>query len=141
MKKFLFLVGAMLMFALPTVNAQNVNTQNELAKLIESDREKYEAFFTEFGAQLKYGVYADFGKHKKDLQDLLMFKSSMEKKYVTLKEYVSRMGAEQKSIYYACGETAELIDMLKQNDLDIIYISDNMSTILCGICLLILTIF
>ena len=33
MKKFLFLVGAALMFALPTVNAQNVNTSNELSKL------------------------------------------------------------------------------------------------------------
>ena len=105
--------------------------KNELAKLIESDREKYEAFFAEFGAQLKYGVYADFGKHKKDLCDLLMFKSSMEKKYVTLKEYVSRMGAEQKSIYYACGETAELIDMLpkteavKEKGFEVLYLTEN----------------
>ena len=37
MKKFLFLVGAMLMFALPTVNAQNVRTSNELAKLNKVD--------------------------------------------------------------------------------------------------------
>ena len=37
MKKFLFLVGAMFMFALPTVNAQNVNTSNELAKLNKAD--------------------------------------------------------------------------------------------------------
>ena len=37
MKKFLFLVGAMLMFALPTVNAQNVKTSNELAKLKKVD--------------------------------------------------------------------------------------------------------
>ena len=37
MKKFLFLVGAMVMFALPTVNAQNVNTSNELSKLKKVD--------------------------------------------------------------------------------------------------------
>ena len=37
MKKFLFLVGAMLMFALPSVNAQNVKTSNELAKLNKVD--------------------------------------------------------------------------------------------------------
>ena len=37
MKKFLFLVGVALMFALPTVNAQNVNTSNELAKLKRDD--------------------------------------------------------------------------------------------------------
>ncbi|MBQ8448233.1 MAG: molecular chaperone HtpG, partial [Clostridia bacterium] len=105
--------------------------KNELAKLIESDREKYEAFFVEFGAQLKYGVYADFGKHKKDLQDLLMFKSSMEKKYVTLKEYVSRMGAEQKNIYYASGETVEFVDMLPKTEavrakgFEVLYLTEN----------------
>lgn len=105
--------------------------KNELAKLIESDREKYEAFFAEFGAQLKYGVYADFGKHKKDLQDLLMFKSSMEKKYVTLKEYVSRMGAEQKNIYYASGETVEFVDMLPKTEavrakgFEVLYLTEN----------------
>ena len=37
MKKFLFLVGAMLVFALPSVNAQNVKTSNELAKLNKVD--------------------------------------------------------------------------------------------------------
>ena len=37
MKKFLFLVGAMLMVALPSVNAQNVKTSNELAKLNKVD--------------------------------------------------------------------------------------------------------
>ena len=37
MKKFLFLVSAVLMFALPAVNAQNVKTSNELAKLKKVD--------------------------------------------------------------------------------------------------------
>ena len=105
--------------------------KNELVKFMNGDREKYEAFFTEFGSQLKYGVYADFGKYKKDLQDLLMFKSSAEKKYVTFKEYVARMGAEQKNIYYACGETLDLIDMLpkteavKAKGYEVLYLTEN----------------
>ncbi len=105
--------------------------KNELSKFLANDREKYEAFFTEFGSQLKYGVYADFGKFKKELQDLLMFKSSAEKKFVTLKEYVARMKEEQKAIYYACGETLELIEMLpkteavKSKGYEVLYLTEN----------------
>ncbi len=105
--------------------------KNELGKFLANDREKYEAFFTEFGSQLKYGVYADFGKYKNELQDLIMFKSSAEKKYVTLKEYVARMKEEQKAIYYACGETLELIEMLpkteavKSKGYEVLYLTEN----------------
>ncbi len=81
--------------------------KNELSKLMETDREKYETFFKAFGSQLKFGVYSDYGMHKELLQDLIMFISSAEMKYTTLKEYVARMPEGQKSIYYACGETPE----------------------------------
>ena len=81
--------------------------KNELQKLLETDREKYETFYKAFGSQLKFGVYSDYGTHKEQLQDLIMFISSNEMKYVTLKEYVARMPEAQKSIYYACGDTPE----------------------------------
>ena len=81
--------------------------KSELQKLMETDREKYEKFYKAFGSQLKFGVYSDYGTHKELLQDLIMFTSSNEMKYTTLKEYVSRMPEAQKSIYYACGDTAE----------------------------------
>lgn len=81
--------------------------KTELLKLLETDREKYEKFYKAFGAQLKFGVYSDYGMHKDQLQDLIMFVSSSDMKYTTLKEYASRMPEEQKSIYYACGETPE----------------------------------
>lgn len=73
--------------------------------MLENDREKYEAFFKNFGLQLKFGIYNDYGQHKELLQDLLLFVSSAEKKYVTLAEYVGRMKEDQTCIYYACGET------------------------------------
>ncbi|MBR2339375.1 MAG: molecular chaperone HtpG [Clostridia bacterium] len=88
--------------------------KNELLKMLESDRERYEKFFEAFGAQIKYGLYSDFGAHKDILRDLIIFKSSFEKKYVSLKEYVSRMKDEQKAVYYACGETEDKIAMLPQ---------------------------
>jgi molecular chaperone HtpG len=42
---------------------------------------------------------------KDKIQDLIMFYSSKDQKYTTLKEYVTRMIEGQKDIYYACGES------------------------------------
>ncbi len=86
----------------------------ELSRLLENEREKYEQFYTAFGSQLKWGIYNDFGMHKDVLQDLIMFKSSNEGKYVTLKEYVSRMKEGQKKIYYASGDSIEKTALLPQ---------------------------
>ncbi|NLN83447.1 MAG: molecular chaperone HtpG [Firmicutes bacterium] len=79
--------------------------RNELTKMLTDDRETYEKFWSAFGLQLKYGVYQDFGMHKEDLQDLLMFHSLEKGKNITLKEYIEAMPEEQKEIYYATGET------------------------------------
>ncbi len=88
--------------------------KNELEKMLQNDREAYEKFYGEFGIQLKYGVYANYGRDKETLQDLLLFRSSNETSYVSLKEYCERMPEEQKDIYYACGETTDKIAMLPQ---------------------------
>ena len=92
---------------------------SELGKMLKSDREKYEQFFKEFGAQLKWGIYSTFGANREELQDLLLFKTSAdakpgEVKFTTLKEYVDRARENQDKIYYAVGETAEKIAMLPQ---------------------------
>ena len=105
--------------------------KSELEKLMRTDREKYEKFFDAFGMQLKFGLYSDFGMHKDVLEDLVMFRSSNEKKYVTLKEYVSSMKDEQKYIYYAPGESAAKIDMLPQVEAvvekgyEVLYLTDD----------------
>lgn len=88
--------------------------KSELKKLLNNDREKYDKFFSTFGTQLKYGVYANYGMEKDGLKDLLEFKSSMSDGYTTLKEYVERMADSQESIYYACGESVEKIALLPQ---------------------------
>lgn len=88
--------------------------KDELLAMQRDEREKYEAFFTQFGLNLKVGVYNEFGAHKDMLQDLLMYYSSSEKKLVTLKEYVSRMKEEQNDIYFVSGESIEKIDTLPQ---------------------------
>ena len=103
----------------------------ELTKMLNSDRDEYIRFFNNFGSQLKYGAYDNYGMDKDKLKDLLMFYSSTDKKLTTLKEYVSRMKEEQKDIYYACGETLDKIDMLpqvekvKEKGYEILYLTEN----------------
>ena len=99
--------------------AKNIKSKikGQLQSLLKDERDKYEEFYQSFGRQLKYGVYSDYGTHKEDLQDLIMFYSSKEKKLVTLGEYVSRMPEEQKYIYYASGDSVERIEKLPQTEI------------------------
>ena len=90
--------------------------KKELENMLTKDRENYEKFYKDFGMQLKYGIYSTYGMKKDLLQDLLLFNSSNDKKYTTLKEYVSRMKSDQKNIYYACSESLEKCEMLPQVD-------------------------
>ena len=48
--------------------------------MLVNDREKYETFWKNFGRQIKFGIYGDYGMHKDLLGDLLMFYSAKEKK-------------------------------------------------------------
>ncbi len=104
--------------------------KRELEDFLKNDREGYEKFFGNFGRQLKYGLYDDFGIHKDTLQDLVLFYSSSEKKLVTLAEYVERMKDDQKFIYYASGESVDKIDLLPQTEYikskgyEILYLTD-----------------
>ena len=105
--------------------------KSELERMMETDRTAYERFFEAFGIQLKYGIYSDFGAHKDVLRDLLIFRNSGEKKYVSLKEYVADMSEEQTSIYYAAGESVERIEMLpqvsavKSRGFNVLYLTDD----------------
>ena len=104
---------------------------SELKSMLQNDREKYEELWKSFGLQLKYGAYDNYGAKKEELQDLLLFVSSHEKKNVTLAEYVSRMKPEQESIYYGCGETPERIlalpqaEALQEKGYEILCLTDN----------------
>lgn len=104
---------------------------SELLSMLKNDRDKYEAFWKNFGLQLKYGVYDGFGAKKDLLADLLLFYSSSENKLVTLEEYIGRMKESQKYIYYACGETVERINLLPQTErlrdqgFEILYLTDD----------------
>ncbi|MBQ8575519.1 MAG: molecular chaperone HtpG [Clostridia bacterium] len=104
---------------------------SELVKLMKDSRDTYEKVYKAFGTQLKFGLYNSFGMKNDVLSDLVMFHSSNEKKLTTLKEYVGRMKESQDTIYYACGETVDKIDLLPQSEavkekgFEILYFTEN----------------
>jgi len=105
--------------------------RSELKKMLNNEREKYEEFWKNFGIQLKFGIYDNYGQDREAVQDLVLFTSSFEKKLATLDEYVSRMKEDQKYIYYAAGDSVEKVELLPQTELlrdkgyEILYLTDN----------------
>ena len=91
--------------------ARNVEKRihSELQRMLKNDRSKYEDFFKNFGRGLKFGIYSSYGSKASDLADLLLFWSAKEQKLVTFKEYVDAMPEAQDKIYYASGESRELV--------------------------------
>ncbi|GAA0843311.1 molecular chaperone HtpG [Paenibacillus glucanolyticus] len=116
-----------------TLIAKNIKNKvkGALQSMLKDERDNYEKFFESFGRGLKFGVYNDYGMNKEDLQDLLLFTSSQEKKLVSLDEYVSRMPEDQKYIYYASGDSIDRIEKLPQTEMvldkgyEILYFTDD----------------
>ncbi len=110
--------------------------KNELTAWLRNDREKYEEFFKNFGLQLKMGCYSSYGMNRDLLQDLLLFHSAKENKYVTLREYYEAMPDDQKYIYYAAGESIERLAKLPSAErvldkgYDILYLTDDVDEFL-----------
>jgi len=105
--------------------------KTHLENMIENDRESYEKLFDNFGLNLKYGIYQDFGAHIDTLKDLILFKSSKEDKYVSLKEYVERKPEDQKVIYYVTGDSIEDIkkspqmEKLIEKEIEVLYFMED----------------
>ena len=102
---------------------------SELEKILKNDREKYIEFWKEFGRCIKGGVQDMFGMNKEKLQDLLIFISSHDDKYTTLKEYVDRMG-ESKEILYVPAESIDAVkalpkmEKLKEQGREVLILTD-----------------
>lgn len=95
-------------------NSVEKKIKQELENLLAKDREKYEKLFHAFGLQLKFGIYTSYGMNKDQLQDLLLYYSVKQEKFVSLKEYFDCMKDDQKFIYYATGKTVEGIKVMPQ---------------------------
>lgn len=89
---------------------------NELEKTLKNDRENYVKFFNEYGINIKYGAYENYGMKKEELKDLILFKTLNKEEPITLKEYVESMPEAQKEIYYASGKDKDTVNKLPQLD-------------------------
>ena len=102
----------------------------ELERMKNNDRDGYIRFYRSFGRRLKLCAMEGYGAKKEQIQDFLMFYSSTQKALGTLSEYVERMQADQKFIYFAAGSTVEAIDrlpqteLLKEKQIEILYFTD-----------------
>ena len=97
----------------------------------EKKPEDYYKFWAEFGKVLKEGVHFDFANRDK-LKELLLFHStkSKEGKPASLREYVDRMPADQKDIYYVTSESLNAaansphLEILKSKDYEVLFFID-----------------
>lgn len=102
---------------------------SEFEKLLKTDRDKYIEFWEAFGRNIKFGIHDMFGMNKDKLQNLLIFRSSLDEKYATLKEYVERMG-DRKEILYVVGEDLATVtslpkmEALKEKGMEVLLLTD-----------------
>lgn len=121
--------------------ASNVEKKilSELSRMLRNDREKYEEFYKDYGLNLKFGLYENYGEKKDNLKDLILLNSYNEEKNITFSEYKEAMGADQKDIYYAVGKNKEAVSRLPQMDLlkskgyDVLILSDDVDEFMLNV--------
>ncbi len=72
------------------------------------DANSYRAFWENFGAVVKEGVWED-SEHRADIAPLLRFHSSSAEGLVSLPDYVARMKEGQEAIYYLAGDSVDAL--------------------------------
>jgi molecular chaperone HtpG len=104
----------------------------ELAALADSDADRYNKFWNQYGKVLKEGLTSD-PPNKDRLLELLRFNSSQfsgAEELTTLKDYISRMRDGQKEILYFNGPSREAIEhnphleYFRKNGLEVLYMYD-----------------
>jgi molecular chaperone HtpG len=101
-----------------------------LKEALQSETEEYKIFWANFGAVLKEGLCED-AANSEALLELCLFYSAMQKRHVTLNQYLENQSLDgQKNIYYITGESLQSLSnspqiegFLKQN-VDVLLMTD-----------------
>ncbi|MRR15746.1 MAG: molecular chaperone HtpG [Deltaproteobacteria bacterium] len=107
------------------------NLVKKVLELLASlEQEKFETFYKEFAYIFKAGISQDFENREK-IANLLRYKTTRsEGKWVSLKDYVTRMQPDQKDIYYITGESLTALansphlEALKEKDIEVLLMTD-----------------
>ena len=101
-----------------------------LEDLAENQKDKYAAFWKEFGQVLKEGVGEDAANRER-LAKLLRFASTAsDEQSVSLADYVARMKSAQKSIYYVAADSLEAgkmsphLEVFRRKEVEVLIMSD-----------------
>lgn len=102
----------------------------ELIEDLLEDKDNYKKFYEQFSKNLKLGIHEDSTNRKK-ISEFLRYHSSQSGDDLTsLKDYVSRMKENQKSIYYITGENREavehsaFVERLRKRGYEVLYMID-----------------
>lgn len=101
----------------------------ELKKKAQNE-DDYEIFWKAFGIAFKEGIYEDFA-NREEVAGLSRFYSTKSvDKLISLDQYIERMTAEQKEIYYITGDDAQtlfcnpMLDAFKQKGIEVLLLTD-----------------
>jgi molecular chaperone HtpG len=103
-----------------------------LSDLAEKDKEKYAAFWGEFGTVFKEGVVEDFG-NRQNIARLIRFASTAKDtdvQDVSLADYIARMKPGQSKIYYVTAETFSAaknsphLEIFREKGVEVLLLSD-----------------
>ncbi len=113
-------------------SASVVRVLSELKKLSKKDAEKYQAIWDEFGKVIKEGIAEDQGNHER-ISPLLRFASTHnddDTQNVSLDDYISRMGEDQKEIFFITAESfasakaSPHLEVFKKKGVEVLLLSD-----------------
>lgn len=109
---------------------------NRLSSLQKDEYEKYLEFYKNYGINLKFGAYENYGSKKEMLQDLLLFNSVNNDEMISFKQYVEQMKENQKDIYYVSASSKEEVlsmpqmDIVKKYGYDVLILKDDVDEFL-----------
>jgi heat shock protein beta len=119
---------------LSIISKRLVKKSLDMFETISKDKEKFKQFTANFGRYIKVGVIED-RDNKDALLKLASFSSSADEDDSTLPDYVSRMKADQKQIYYLSGASkaaasaSPVLERLQKQGYEVLFALDQIDEI------------